>query len=97
MNEEMYDIIADVIEDYAYQTFRTILVAYKEVPAIPTSWEELQRDLTFLALVGIKDPLRKGVKESIEVCKRSGIRVRMITGDNKRTAIAMAKESGILA
>jgi len=54
-----------MIEDYAYQSLRTILVAYKEVAVIPSSWEELPRDLTFLALIGIKDPLRNGVKESI--------------------------------
>jgi Ca2+-transporting ATPase len=42
-------------------------------------------------VVGIKDPLRKGVKESIEIFKKSGVRVRMVTGDNKRTAITVAK------
>lgn len=65
VSEEMYDVITDVIEDYAFQSLRTILIAYKEVAVVPSSWEEVQRDLTFLALVGIKDPLRRGVKESI--------------------------------
>lgn len=36
---EMYDIIADIVEDYAYQSLRTILIAYKQVAVAPTSWE----------------------------------------------------------
>jgi magnesium-transporting ATPase (P-type) len=47
-------------------------------------------------LIGIEDPLRKTVAESIEKCKKAGITVRMITGDNKETAFAIAKKCGIL-
>jgi P-type E1-E2 ATPase len=47
-------------------------------------------------LVGIEDPLRNTVAESIEKCKKAGITVRMITGDNKETAFAIAKKCGIL-
>jgi len=46
--------------------------------------------------VGIQDPLRAGVRESIEKCKMAGITVRMVTGDNSETAFAIAKECGIL-
>jgi magnesium-transporting ATPase (P-type) len=47
-------------------------------------------------MVGIKDPLREGIKEAVQLCKEGGVTVRMVTGDNKQTAIAIAKEAGIL-
>jgi len=46
--------------------------------------------------VGIQDPLRSTVRDSISKCKYAGITVRMITGDNAETAFAIAKECGIL-
>ena len=42
-------------------------------------------------MVGIKDPLRDGIKEAVEKCHNAGVRVRMVTGDNKATAVAIAK------
>lgn len=53
--------------------------------------------MTILGLVGIKDPLRDGINDAVKACAIAGVRVRMVTGDNKRTAIAIAKEAGILA
>ncbi|CAI0464604.1 unnamed protein product [Linum tenue] len=51
---------------------------------------------TCIAIVGIKDPVRPGVKESVAVCRSAGIVVRMVTGDNLTTAKAIARECGIL-
>jgi Ca2+ transporting ATPase len=47
-------------------------------------------------LVGIKDPLRDEIPVAVGMCKNAGVTVRMVTGDNKETAIAIAKEAGIL-
>jgi P-type E1-E2 ATPase len=47
-------------------------------------------------MIGIEDPLRGTVAESIAKCQKAGITVRMITGDNKETAFAIAKKCGIL-
>lgn len=47
-------------------------------------------------MVGIKDPLRDGIKQAVNSCHEGGVLVRMVTGDNKATAIAIAKEAGIL-
>lgn len=47
-------------------------------------------------MVGIKDPLRDEIPHAVEQCKKAGVRVRMITGDNAETAKAIAKEAGIL-
>ncbi|RZS19269.1 hypothetical protein BHM03_00051691 [Ensete ventricosum] len=51
---------------------------------------------TLIAVFGIKDPVRPGVKEAVQTCKAAGIKVRMVTGDNINTAKAIAKECGIL-
>jgi Ca2+-transporting ATPase len=57
--------------------------------------EEVERELTFLGLVGMMDPPRAGVKEAVATCTRAGIRAVMITGDHRLTATAIAKEIGL--
>ena len=52
--------------------------------------------MIIIGMVGIEDPLRDGIKNAVQACNTAGVRVRMITGDNKNTAIAIAKETGIL-
>lgn len=47
-------------------------------------------------MVGIKDPLRDEIPMAVAMCKNAGVTVRMVTGDIKETAIAIAKEAGIL-
>jgi Ca2+ transporting ATPase len=55
-----------------------------------------ETDLTFLALVGIEDPLRSEVPAAIEKCYQAGIDVRLVTGDNPETAVSIAYQAGIL-
>ncbi|MBR2309086.1 MAG: cation-translocating P-type ATPase [Oscillospiraceae bacterium] len=59
--------------------------------------EFLEQDLVFLGLCGMIDPVRPEVKAAIEECRTAGIRPVMITGDHKDTAVAIAKELGIIA
>ncbi|KAF9169744.1 P-type ATPase [Mortierella sp. AD010] len=61
---------------------------------IPPGYAE--SELIFLGLIGLIDPARAGVKESVRICKQAGITVVMITGDHIKTASAIAKELGIL-
>ncbi|KAF9935275.1 P-type ATPase [Linnemannia zychae] len=61
---------------------------------VPPGYAE--NNLIFLGLIGLIDPARSGVKESVQVCKDAGITVVMITGDHIKTASAIAKELGIL-
>lgn len=56
----------------------------------------LEKDLVFLGLCGMIDPVRPEVKAAIDECRRAGIRPVMITGDHKDTAVAIAKELGII-
>ena len=68
---------------------------WAERPADNTP-EFLERDLIFLGLTGMIDPVRPEVKAAIEECRSAGIRAVMITGDHKDTAVAIAKELGII-
>jgi magnesium-transporting ATPase (P-type) len=57
---------------------------------------DIEQELTCVALVGIADPLREGVKDAIAQCHRSGVNVRMCTGDNIITAKAISLDAGII-
>ena len=61
-----------------------------------TDSEYLERDLTFIGLTGMIDPVRPEVKAAIAECKQAGIRAVMITGDHKDTAVAIALELGMI-
>lgn len=70
---------------------RTLLLSYKKVSTVPEDWDDIEKDLCILGLVGIKDPLREGIPLAVKACHAAGVRVRMVTGDNKRTAVSIAK------
>jgi P-type Ca2+ transporter type 2C len=73
------------------EAFRSLALAYKS-----NKTDTYKEDrFVFLGLVGMEDPPREEVTEAIALCKQSGIKVKMITGDNKETAIAIAHEIGI--
>jgi len=84
------------IRKMASEGLRVIGVAYKKVESKEFSPEKVEKDLVFLGLIGMQDPPRKEVKEAIEKCKAAGIKVVMVTGDHKETAVSVAKELGIL-
>lgn len=92
-------IMKDTIEIFAADALRTISIAYKDIAGEDPSnapEEFLEKDLTLLAIFGIRDPLRQEIPSAIEKCKTAGITVRMVTGDNSQTAVSIAKKAGIL-
>ncbi|KAK5579297.1 hypothetical protein RB653_008978 [Dictyostelium firmibasis] len=85
------------IEIFASEGLRTLVLAYKEINNEPSDDAKIiYTGLTFLALVGIKDPVRKEVPRAVKRCQGAGIFVRMLTGDNILTAKNIARECGIL-
>ncbi len=76
---------------------RVLALSYKEIDDVPSVLipEEIEKDLIFLGLVGMIDPPREEVKESVKLCKKAGIKPIMITGDHVVTARAIAMELGI--
>jgi Ca2+-transporting ATPase len=105
MSEDKMGGLKDAIDDMAARSLRCVAIAFRtfEADKIPTDEEQLSRwelpedDLILLAIVGIKDPCRPGVKNSVLLCQQAGVKVRMVTGDNIQTAKAIALECGILA
>ena len=81
----------------AEQALRVLGMAYRDFERLPGRFtpENLERELTFVGLVGMMDPPRPEVKDAVEQCRRAGIRPVMITGDHKLTAVAIARELGI--
>ena len=82
----------------ADKALRVLAGAYRVWDVLPedTTPEYLEQDMVFIGLHGMIDPIRPEVKLAVEECNRAGIRVVMITGDHKDTAVAIARELGIL-
>ena len=82
----------------ADKALRVLAAAKRDWANKPSSNEPefLEKELVFLGLTGMIDPVRPEVKPAIEECSRAGIRAVMITGDHKDTAVAIAKELGII-
>lgn len=93
------NMVRNVIEPMASEGLRTIGIAYRDFDGEEPSWEnenEILTGLICIAVVGIEDPVRPEVPDAINKCKRAGITVRMVTGDNVNTARAIATKCGIL-
>jgi Ca2+-transporting ATPase len=86
--------ILDANQALADRAMRVLAVATRPVRA-SASQKQAESGLTFLGLVGMIDPPREGVREDIELCRRAGIKVVMITGDHKNTAVAIARQLNI--
>ncbi|KAK6942036.1 hypothetical protein RJ641_027413 [Dillenia turbinata] len=104
MDEEKMNFFKKAIEDMAAGSLRCVAIAFRnyEAEKVPTDEEQLSQwalpedQLVLLAIIGLKDPCRPEVKRAMQLCRTAGVKVRMVTGDNLKTAKAIALECGIL-
>ncbi len=82
----------------ADSALRVLCVAMRMLDSEPTCYESdvMEKELVFVGLVGMIDPVRPEVKPAIDECRMAGIRPIMITGDHKDTAVAIAMQLGII-
>ncbi|KKY28672.1 putative p-type calcium atpase [Phaeomoniella chlamydospora] len=108
MTEQNMRTLSQLIQNYASHSLRTIGVIYRDFESWPprgaptleedrrqAKFDKVFKDMTFLGIVGIQDPLRPGVTDAVRDCIGAGVFVRMVTGDNLTTAKAIALECGI--
>ncbi|KAG2183376.1 hypothetical protein INT43_006382 [Umbelopsis isabellina] len=93
--------VSDESSAMAKQGLRVLGLALKKVkgngkvePEEEPAWKE--DNLVFLGLIGLIDPPKKGVEQSVEICQKAGVDVIMITGDHVETATAIAMQLGII-
>jgi P-type Ca2+ transporter type 2C len=96
------------ISRLAHRSLRVLGIAYRDFESWPPSHDDatpagtehlklddIFRDMTLLSIVGLRDPLRPDVIESVRQCQKAGVFVRMVTGDNFATAKAISRDCGI--
>ena len=92
--------ILDKVKNFSKNALRILGFAYKKLDYIPKDIKELEKEeynLSFAGILGMIDPPRESVNESVALCKNAGIRPIMITGDSIDTATAIAKDVGIIS
>ncbi len=93
LSEKTKEIIMQNVYSMSEKALRILAFAYKK---IETEVEEPQNELVFVGFIGMMDPPREEVKEAIKTCFSAGIKPVMISGDYEVTAVAVARELGIL-
>ncbi len=86
--------ILKIAEDFASEGLRVLAVAERKIDSLPDKDEAIEKNLIFLGLACLKDPLREEAKSAVEECRKAGIRPVMITGDHQVTAYSIATELG---
>lgn len=108
LSQDERQVMENTIMDYASKSLRTIGLVYRDFPQWPPAgvrtspddrtqaeFDDIFSQMIFIGVVGIMDPLRPGVTKAVEDCRKAGVFVRMVTGDNVLTAKAIASECGI--
>ena len=92
------ELVIFSMQGMAGNALRVLAMAYKELPDEDADYEidDIEADLTYVGLVGMIDPAREEVPSAIGICKQAGIKTVMVTGDHRLTAVAIAKNIGML-
>lgn len=97
MTESERAEILKMNEVMAKQALRNLGFAFRELPETVNTFDDsIEKDFVFLGITGMIDPPREEVKQAIDICRKAGIRVVMVTGDHRLTAVAVAKELNLL-
>jgi len=97
INEQDREQVIFTMRALASDALRVLAMSYKAVPATDEyEMEGIESGLIYVGLVGMIDPAREEVPEAIRVTKQAGIKTMMVTGDHRLTAVAIAKEIGML-
>ena len=89
------DQIMKSFSELSTQGFRTLAVAYKEAPDCTVVSKESETMMTFLGFVVLSDPLKEGIRETVEELNLLGVDVRIISGDNRGVAAAIGHQAGL--
>ncbi|MBI2851066.1 MAG: cation-translocating P-type ATPase [Chloroflexi bacterium] len=96
LSEKDKSAVLESARQMADNALRVLGMAYKRLPSIPDCKEDSEKGMVFAGLAGMIDPPRPEAKDAIALCGKAGIKSVMITGDHKITAMAVARELGIL-
>lgn len=98
LTEDLRQQITEVNSRFAGEALRVLAFAYREYDKLPQAInsDSIENDLIFIGLMGMIDPARVEAFEAIKVCKTAGIKPVMITGDHRDTAVAIAKDLGLM-
>jgi cation-transporting ATPase F len=83
------------VEHFASQGMRVLAFGFKLTSQAQVDHDDLKTDLVFLGLQGMIDPPRPDAVSAVQACQTAGVQVKMITGDHKTTATAIAKRMGL--
>ncbi|RDL35880.1 uncharacterized protein BP5553_06492 [Venustampulla echinocandica] len=108
LTQSARDSLNRTMVEYTTKSLRTMSLIYRDFESFPppgarileddptrTAFDDVLKDMVFLGIIGIQDPIRLGVQEAVAKCQHAGVVVRMVTGDNVNTASAIAQECGI--
>jgi sodium/potassium-transporting ATPase subunit alpha len=97
-NESVKNNSIELYHSLMDEGLRVLAFAYREIKSdeVIAGREDAERDLIFMGFMGLEDPPRPEVAGAIQRCREAGIRIIMITGDGSRTALAIAKEIGLI-
>lgn len=105
MTSKLASLVSEEVKDYGSRGLRVIALACVDNVSSPllkrakttAEYLELEQNMTLVGLVGMLDPPRAEVAESIKTCRQAGIRVVVITGDNQSTAESICRQIGVFS
>jgi Ca2+-transporting ATPase len=96
LSQDIRKVVIGTAHQMAEDALRVLGLAYKPLSKVTISDGDVETNMVFVGMTGMLDPPREEVKEAIKTCDQAGIKTVMITGDHKLTAVAIARELGIL-